>query len=139
MTDTTRTIALGPPLESYWIKIETDVKMRLFEELRVRLLEALKNPGREEVNACLATVAPMIVEHNLLDVETGKPLTFDYGEMTGSQVLAVLRAISERFRSGGESADPLPSRKTKSAISPGGSSPASPSPSTSPSSPSPSS
>ena len=139
MTDTTRTIALDSPFEGSWVKIQTEVKMRVWDSLQKALLEALRNPDRTTVDACLAIASSLIVEHNLLDVETGEPLTFSYAEMSPGQILAVLVALTTAFRPGGESADPLPPTETPSEKSAEPSSPISPSPSTSPSSVSPSS
>jgi len=140
-----RTIALDPPFEDSEVTIDTEPPMRIWIDVQAVLRLAQANPSVENLGACIAAIAPLVVAHNLVSMETGDPLDFTLESMSPGQIKGVLRAIGvvvfeQDEAKGGESADPLPraarraraarTRKRKSSPSP--SSRVTPFPSTSP-------
>lgn len=107
MSDTTKLVHLEPPLEEFWVRVQLETKMRVWIKAQDKVAAAMQSPDMDAINDCLEAVTPIIVEHNLLDAETGKPLTFSFAEMTPGQIRGVLSAILFAFQPGGEAADPL--------------------------------
>lgn len=128
-----RTIALEAPLADHWIKVQPEQKMRTWMALDTAWRAALTSPDKDSINAAFNAFGPFIVEHNLVDVETGEPMTLAFEEMTPAQVTGVMSAILKAMPTQGGSADPL-APKPKPGRSPRRSSSTRPSLSTSPSS-----
>ena len=118
MTDTTKTVFLKEPFEDRWVKVQTEVKMRVWIDVNTKVLAAFRSPDLESIGACLEACKPLIVEHNLVDVETGEPVDFSFQEMSSGQIRGILGVLVEVFLPGGEPADPLAPTKSEPVSSP---------------------
>jgi hypothetical protein len=118
LSDTTKLVHFDAPLEEFWVRVQLETKMRVWIDAQTKVSAAMQSPDIESINACLEAISPIIVEHNLLDAETGTPLTFSFAEMTPGQIRGVLSAMLYAFSPGGEPADPLGPTSKSPATSP---------------------
>ena len=122
--DAVRRVSLAEPWQDFWIDGYLDPEIGLYLDMRAASADAVAVPTEASLDALIATMPPLIAEHNLTGRD-GQPIAWQARAMGSRLIRALADALTEIADGGGEAADPLPPRATRRAASRATSSPAS--------------
>lgn len=114
---------LDPPWQEFWVDAYVDPPLGDYLDMQKAAEEAVGRPNEASIDALLATMKPLIADHNMTGRDGG-PLQWKGRELGSKLVSALVAALKKAQDEGGAPADPLP-RKQRRALSRGRGSPAS--------------
>lgn len=101
-------LTLAEPWQSFWIRAYLDPPMGLYIDMQAALRAALAEPTEEHLDALIATLPPLIAEHNIVGRD-GAPIEWR-GRAMGSRLIRAIADALKGVQEAGEPADPLPRR-----------------------------
>lgn len=108
-------IQLASPWEAFWVRPYLDPPLGLYLDMQAALHRAQAEPTEASIDALIATIPPLIAEHNIT-ARDGSPIEWKSRALGSRLILATVEAI-KRVQDGGEPADPLPpSRKPATSL-----------------------